>query len=214
MNKTFWVIGGLATAGLLFYFYNRNKKSSVNSNDTGTGATGTGGTGTGGTTTSVTTSTDKNYGVNEQRGLGALLSGVVDNVVGTGKSNDNLDNPQFDTRTKGYKKMNDALTKWKLFMRDYRKDGLFLRDSNSNGLLGKEATESAYVFATKEIASIERGITKDNSLSQTQKVLLLDKIKSYYNDFLPLFFDKSRYTMNADWYKSAISKMTLVDYYK
>jgi len=208
MNKTFWVIGTLATAGVLLYLYKRNKKPSDTSTDTTTGGTTTGGTTTG------TTTTDKNYGVNEQRGLGALLSGVADNIVGTGKSSENLDNPQFDTRTKGYKKMNDALTKWKLFMRDYRKEGLNLRDNNSNGLLGKEATETAYVFATKEIASIERGITKDNSLSQTQKVLLLDKIKSYYNDFLPLFFDKSKYSMDASWYKSAISKMTLIDYYK
>jgi len=201
MNNTFWVIGGLATAGLVYYLYKKNKETNGTSNDANS-------------TNSVGYVSPSKNGVNEADGVSGAFGNAINNLFSTTKSTENLDNPQLDTTTKGWKKLNESLSKWKLFMRDYRKDGLFLRDSNSNKTLGKEATETAYVFATKELASIEKGIKADKSLSDTQKVLLLDKIKSYYNDFLPLFFDTTRYSMNADWYKSAISKMTLVDYYK
>ena len=201
MNKTFWVIGGLATAGLVYYLYKKNKQTNGTSNDANS-------------TNSVGYVSPSKNGVNEAEGVSGAFGNAINNLFSTTKSTENLNNPQIDTTTKGWKKLNESLSKWKLFMRDYRKDGLFLRDSNSNNILGKEATETAYVFATKELASIEKGIKADKSLSDTQKVLLLDKIKSYYNDFLPLFFDTTRYSMNADWYKNAISKMTLVDYYK
>ena len=201
MNKTFWVIGGLATAGLVYYLYKKNKQTNGTSNDANS-------------TNSVGYVSPSKNGVNEAVGVSGAFGNAINNLFSTTKSTENLNNPQIDTTTKGWKKLNESLSKWKLFMRDYRKDGLFLRDSNSNNILGKEATETAYVFATKELASIEKGIKADKSLSDTQKVLLLDKIKSYYNDFLPLFFDTTRYSMNADWYKNAISKMTLVDYYK
>jgi hypothetical protein len=163
-------------------------------------------------TNSVANTNVKSTDATQNKNIGII--GSIERFLGINSAFTDKDNPKIDTTTKGYKKTNDALNKWKMFMRDYRKDGLNLRDSNSDKLLGKEATETAYVFATKELASIEKGIKADNSLNDVQKVLLLDKIKSYYNDFLPLFFDKSRYNMSADWYKKAISKMTLVDYYK
>jgi hypothetical protein len=201
MNRTLMLIGGIATAGLLYYLYKKNKESGGTSNDANS-------------TSGVGYVSPSKSGLNEAEGVSGAFGNAINNLFSTTKSSENLDNPQIDTTTKGWKKLSESLTKWKYFLRDYRKDGLNLKDSNSGQVLGKEATETAFVFATKEIASIEKGITNDNSLSQTQKVLLLDKIKAYYNDFIPLFFDKSKYSMDANWYKNAISKMTLVDYYK
>lgn len=200
MNRTFWLIGGVATAGLLYYLYKRNKQESIIENDS--------------TSTSSGYVSPSKGGLNEAQGISGAFGNAINNLFSNNRSTGNLDNPQIDKTTKGWRKLNESLSKWKLFLRDYRKDGLNLKDNDSGKILGNEATETAYVFATKEIASIEKGITNDNSLSETQKVLLLDKIKSYYNDFLPLFFDKSKYSMDANWYKNAISKMTLVDYYK
>jgi hypothetical protein len=205
MNRTLMLIGGIATAGLLYYLYKKNKETSSNSNDANTNSTSTSG--------SNYVSPSRN-GLNEAQGVSGAFGNAINNLFSTTKSSENLDNPQIDTTTKGWKKLSESLTKWKYFLRDYRKDGLNLKDSDSGNTLSKEATETAYVFATKEIASIEKGITNDKSLSETQKVLLLDKIKAYYNDFLPLLFDKSKYSMDANWYKNAVSKMTLVDYYK
>jgi hypothetical protein len=200
---------GLSVMGLtlaVWYLYKKKQNAITSGSENVDDSTGTI------QTNSVANTNVKSTDATQNKNIGII--GSIERFLGINSAFTDKDNPKIDTTTKGYKKTNDALNKWKMFMRDYRKDGLNLRDSNSDKLLGKEATETAYVFATKELASIEKGIKADNSLNDVQKVLLLDKIKSYYNDFLPLFFDKSRYNMSADWYKKAISKMTLVDYYK
>ena len=120
---------------------------------------------------------------------------------------------QIDTTTKGYIKLNEAIRRWKDFFKNYAKSGLQLKDMASGQNVSLEATESAYIFATKEIVSIESGIAKDSSISSTQKALLSKMGDAYFNDYLPLYFTKTRYNMYSTWYKDKISQMKLTDYY-
>jgi hypothetical protein len=168
MNKKY-IYGGVALlvigGGIAFYFYNKNKKSSISNKSTS-------------------------------------KTPLTDNVE------------EIDTTTKGYVKLNGAIKKWKEFLKTYAKSGLVLKDMSTGNDTSKEATETAYIFATKEITSIEDGIAKDSSISATQKILLKDMADDYFNDYLPLYFDKARYNMYSTWYKDKVGKMTLVDYYK
>jgi hypothetical protein len=120
---------------------------------------------------------------------------------------------QIDTTTKGYIKLNETIRRWKDFFKNYAKSGLQLKDMASGKNVSLEATESAYIFATKEIVSIESGIAKDSSISSTQKALLSKMGDAYFNDYLPLYFDKTRYNMYSTWYKDKVSQMKLIDYY-
>jgi hypothetical protein len=167
MKKTY-IYGGVALlvigGGIAFYFYNKNKKSSVSNKST-------------------------------------LQTPLVDNVE------------EIDTTTKGYIKLNDAIKKWKGFLKNYAKSGLFLKEMATGQNTSTEATETTYIFATKEIVSIEDGIAKDSSISATQKILLKEMADDFFNDYLPLYFDKTRYNMYSTWYKDKVGKMTLVDYY-
>ena len=124
-------------------------------------------------------------------------------------------NENVDVTTKGYKKLSEAIQRWQdFFNQNYvQKSADRLTDKKTQGLLSKEATESAYIFATKEILSIESGIASDNSLPSIQKVYLFEMIDNYLNKFLPTYFS-NYYSVNAEWYKSKISKMNIVNYYK
>lgn len=120
---------------------------------------------------------------------------------------------EVDKSTKGYIKLSETIARWKDFLKQYLKDGLVLKDIKTGGKTSIEGTESAYIFATKEVASIVNGINKDASLNNNQKALLNKMANSYYYDYLPLWFDKSKYNQNAKWYQDKISQMTLIDYY-
>lgn len=140
----------------------------------------------------------------------------------TSKSELTLNNPQgvaqmnleeIDVNTKGYQKLSESLKKWKDFFKNYAKSGLQLRDLATGQLVSVEATESAYIFATKEIVSIEDGISKDTSISDSQKNLLQKMADAYFKDYLPLYFDKTRYNMYSTWYKDKVGQMKKIDYY-
>lgn len=159
-------------------------------------------------------------------GIGAVLGGILYYVWYKRKQQKNAEtialptntstpiNEKLDETTNGYKIVKEALTKWKNFFKVYAKDGFVLRDIATGNKLSQEATETAYIFATKQFLSIEEGIGKDKSLSSVQKGYLLEMIDDYYNNYLPVYFDKTRYNTNAIWYQTKLGQMQKVDYYK
>lgn len=120
---------------------------------------------------------------------------------------------EIDTTSKGYVKLTEAIKKWKEFFKKYAKSGLTLKDMATGENTSTEATETTYLFATNEVVNIENGIANDSTISNEQKLLLKEIADSYFNDYLPLYFDKARYNMYSTWYKDKLSKMKTIDYY-
>jgi LPXTG-motif cell wall-anchored protein len=80
----------------------------------------------------------------------------------------------------------------------YMKNGNVLKDIKSGANLSLDATKSAYFMITKDI------LKKVNSTSSNKAKEIAE---SYFNNYLPNYFDKSIYNVNAIWYKGILAKL-------
>jgi LPXTG-motif cell wall-anchored protein len=80
----------------------------------------------------------------------------------------------------------------------YVKNGNVLKDIKSGSNLSLDATKSAYFMITKDILKV----MNSTSSSKAKEVA-----ESYFNNYLPNYFDKSIYNVNAIWYKGILAKL-------
>lgn len=80
----------------------------------------------------------------------------------------------------------------------YEKNGNVLKDIKSGANLSVDATKSAYFMITKDILKV----MNSTSSSKAKEVA-----ESYLNNYLPNYFDKSIYNVNAIWYKGILAKL-------
>jgi LPXTG-motif cell wall-anchored protein len=80
----------------------------------------------------------------------------------------------------------------------YQKNGNVLKDIKSGENISLDATKSAYFMITKDILKV----MNSTSSSKAKEVA-----ESYLNNYLPNYFDKSIYNVNAIWYKGILAKL-------
>jgi len=80
----------------------------------------------------------------------------------------------------------------------YQKNGNVLKDIKSDENISLDATKSAYFMITKDILQV----MNSTSSSKAKEVA-----ESYLNNYLPNYFDKSIYNVNAIWYKGILAKL-------
>lgn len=80
----------------------------------------------------------------------------------------------------------------------YEKNGNVLKDIKRGENLSVDATKSAYFMITKDILKV----MNSTSSSKAKEVA-----ESYFNNYLPNYFDKSIYNVNAIWYKGILAKL-------
>ena len=80
----------------------------------------------------------------------------------------------------------------------YMKNGNVLKDIKSGSNLSFDATKSAYFMITKDILKV----MNSTSSSKAKEIA-----ESYFNNYLPNYFDKSIYNVNAIWYKGILAKL-------
>ncbi len=120
---------------------------------------------------------------------------------------------EIDKYKKGYQILSKELKKVEEFLSIYEKDGLILKESESKLKTSEDATKSAYFMLVKDFQSIKYGIENDSSLNNDEKSELLSMYDDFFNNYLPIYFDKNQYNTNNQWYKDMVSKIKLRNLY-
>jgi hypothetical protein len=128
------------------------------------------------------------------------------------ESDDWLNPSGIDVNTKGYKVLLKQINDTKEVLKGYEKDGLVLIDTETGNKGTDRSSKAVYWMRTKNFPSIKTGLQNDNSLNDKQRGLLLKIYDDYFNVYLPIYFDKSVYNPNAQWYKDLGG--TIYDKYK